>query len=205
MNPPYEAIFFDFDGVLVDSEPIHFDCWREVLAPMRIHFTWEYYHEHFIGISDRKMAEELAVMADPQVAVEDIYARYGDKTELFRERMRRRLPFAPGVLEFVKSLRGVSIGVVSSSRRSEVEPVLDAGGLLSSLSVTVFGEDVTRHKPDPEPYSKAAAQLGVKKALVVEDSQAGVASGRAAGFDVLHIPHPDETVRLVRERLAIPS
>jgi beta-phosphoglucomutase len=198
----YEAILFDFDGVIVDSEPIHFDCWREVLAPLRIDFTWDYYHAHFIGISDRRMAEELSAMADPPVSPETIYARYGDKTELFRARMRNQLPFAPGIVDFVASLR-LPVGVVTSSRRSEVEPVLEAGGLLASLAVTVFAEDVTRHKPDPEPYRKAAEHLGVRKALVVEDSQAGEMSGRAAGFDVLRIPHPEDTVRLVRRRLAL--
>ena len=198
----YEAVLFDFDGVIVDSEPIHFDCWSEVLAPLRIQFTWEYYHSHFIGVSDRKMAEDLSVMADPPVAPEAIYSRYAAKSELFRARMRRQLPFAPGIVDLVMSL-SLPVGVVTSSSRVEVEPVLEAGGLLPSLSVTVFSEDVTRHKPDPEPYRKAAAHLGVSRPLVVEDSVAGETSGRAAGFDVLRIPHPDETVRLVRERLAL--
>ncbi len=202
MKPRFEAILFDFDGVIVDSEPIHFDCWRQVLAPLRIDFSWEYYHAHFIGVSDRKMAEELSAMADPPVSSEVIYARYGDNTELYRERMRQQLPFAPGIVEFVKQL-SLPVGVVTSSRRSEVEPVLDAGGLLDSLSVTVYAEDVSRHKPDPEPYRKAGLHLGVNKALVVEDSQAGEASGLAAGFDVLRIPHPDETVRLVKRRMIL--
>lgn len=198
----YQAILFDFDGVIVDSEPIHFDCWREVLAPLNIDFSWDYYHAHFIGISDRKMADEVSAMADPPVSAEAIFARYDAKTELFRARMHQRLPFAPGIVDFVTSLR-MPVGVVTSSRRSEVEPVLHAGGLLPSLSVTIFAEDVTRHKPDPEPYRTAAARIGVNKVLVVEDSLAGETSGRAAGFDVLRIPHPDETVRLVRQHLSL--
>ncbi|MBL8173501.1 MAG: HAD family phosphatase [Bryobacterales bacterium] len=198
----YQAILFDFDGVIVDSEPIHFDCWKEVLAPLRIDFSWEYYHAHFIGISDKKMAEELSAMAQPAVSAETIFGRYDAKSELFRERMRQRLPFAPGIIDFVTSAK-VPVGVVTSSRREEVEPVLYAGGILRSLSVAVFAEDVTRHKPDPEPYRTAAARLGVGKALVVEDSLAGETSGRAAGFDVVRIPHPDETVRLVRAHLSL--
>lgn len=198
----YEAVLFDFDGVIVDSEPIHFDCWSEVLAPLKVNFTWEYYHSHFIGISDRRMAEEVAAMADPPVSADTIFGLYPSKSEIFRARMRQQLPFAPGIVELVTSLR-VPVGVVTSSGRAEVAPVLEAGGLLGSLAVTVFGEDVTRHKPDPEPYRKAAAQLGVSRALVVEDSVAGETSGRAAGFDVVRIPHPDETVRLVRARLAL--
>ncbi|MBS1830680.1 MAG: HAD family phosphatase [Acidobacteria bacterium] len=198
----YEAVLFDFDGVIVDSEPIHFECWSEVLAPLRVSFTWEYYHAHFIGISDRRMAEEVAAMADPPVAPDAVYSRYGAKSELFRERMRRELPFAPGIVELVTGLK-VPVGVVTSSGRMEVAPVLEAGGLMPLLAVTVFSEDVTRHKPDPEPYRKAAERLGVSRPLVVEDSVAGETSGRAAGFDVVRIPHPGETVRLVRERLGV--
>ena len=199
----YEAILFDFDGVIVDSEPIHFACWREVLLPLGIDFNWDYYHDRFIGVSDRHMAEELSKMVSPPVPVEEIFGRYGDKTDLFRARMREQLPFAPGIVEFLTSMRHAAIGVVTSSRRSEVEPVLEAGGLMSSLSVTIFAEDVIRHKPDPEPYRTAAEKLGVRRPLVVEDSQAGEMSGRAAGFDVLRIPYPEQTVTLVRQKLSL--
>jgi HAD superfamily hydrolase (TIGR01509 family) len=84
-----------------------------------------------------------------------------------------------------------------------VEPILEACGLRGHFEVAVFGEDVTRHKPDPEPYRKAAGLLGISRALVVEDSEAGVASGRAAGFDVLRIPDPHEMAALVRRRLSL--
>ena len=203
MAQRYQAVLFDFDGVLVDSEPIHFDCWRQVLLPLGIQLKWTYYHRHFIGVSDRKMAEELAGMAVPSVAIEVIYAQYPLKTELFRERMHSELPFAAGVLDLVRDLNGYRVGVVSSSKRSEVEPVLAKGGLLEHLHVTVCGDDVTRHKPDPEPYRKAAAYLNVERVLVVEDSDAGEASGLAAGFDVLRIPQPRDTAALVRARLAM--
>jgi HAD superfamily hydrolase (TIGR01509 family) len=81
--------------------------------------------------------------------------------------------------------------------------VLIAGGLMERLDTTVFGDDVTRHKPDPEPYLKAASLLGVTRALVVEDSEAGQASGLAAGFDVVRIPTPDQTAELVRRHLGL--
>jgi beta-phosphoglucomutase len=203
MEQLYEAVLFDFDGVLVDSEPIHYQCWREVLLPLSIDLEWDYYHRHFIGVSDRKMAEELAEMAVPKVGLDVVYAQYPRKTELFRERMHSELPFATGILELFRNLNGYRVGVVSSSRRSEVEPVLRKGGLFEHLHVTVCGEDVVKHKPDPEPYRKAAAHLNVERVLVVEDSDAGEASGLAAGFDVLRITKPDQTVSMVRARLSI--
>jgi len=80
--------------------------------------------------------------------------------------------------------------------------VLQAGGLLPLLSATVYADDVQRHKPDPEPYRHAAALLSVGNALVVEDSAAGEASGRAAGFPVLRITSPGEVADRVRAHLA---
>lgn len=199
----YQAVLFDFDGVLVDSEPIHFECWREVLLPLGIHLDWAYYHSHFIGISDRKMAAELAAMADPPLTTDLVYAQYPRKTELFRGRMHERLPVAPGVVELLRNLNGYQIGVVSSSIRAEVEPVLEKSGLLAYLQITICGNDVTKLKPDPEPYRTAAERLNVERVLVVEDSEAGIASGIAAGFDVLRIPHPEQTAAMVRARLQL--
>jgi beta-phosphoglucomutase len=202
-NNHYQAVLFDFDGVLVDSEPIHYECWREVLLPLGINLDWAHYHSHFIGISDRKMAAELATMAVPPISADVIYAQYPRKTALFRERMNDRLPIAPGVVDLLRSLDGYRVGVVSSSIRAEVEPVLEKGGLLVYLQVTICGEDVSKLKPDPEPYRKAAASLNVERVLVVEDSEAGEASGRAAGFDVLRVPHPEQTAALVRSHLSL--
>lgn len=201
MPQRYQAVLFDFDGVLVDSEPIHYECWSQVLLPFGIQLDWTYYHRHFIGISDRRMAEELAGMADPPVSADVIYAQYPRKTELFRERMNLSLPIAPDIVDLLRNLNGYRLGVVSSSTRIEVEPVLEKAGLLPYLHVTVCGDDVTNLKPDPEPYRKAAAYLNVEHVLVVEDSDTGEASGLAAGFDVLRIPKPEHTATMVRARL----
>lgn len=203
MAAAYQAVLFDFDGVLVDSEPIHYACWRAVLEPIGIALDWEHYHRHFIGLSDRRMAEEVALLAPAPVSADAIYALYPRKAELFAIEMQRRLPFAPGVQELLPRLGAFQIAVVTSSGRAEVEPVLDAGGLLPLLAASVYLEDVTRHKPDPEPYLRAAQLLGVDRALVVEDSVAGQAAGRAAGFPVLAIPHPRDTARLVAGHLGL--
>jgi HAD superfamily hydrolase (TIGR01509 family) len=93
------------------------------------------------------------------------------------------------------------LGLVTSSGRREVEPVIVRTGLAPLFGAAVYGEDVKRHKPDPEPYRTAAERLGARRALVVEDSQAGIASGRAAGFEVLEIPHADRTAEMVRTLL----
>ena len=92
--------------------------------------------------------------------------------------------------------------MVSSSSASEIEPLLVAGGIRGHFDTIVGGSDVQRHKPAPEPYLLAASRLGVDRALVLEDSAAGIASGRAAGFEVLTVRHPSEVAGLLRDRLA---
>ena len=200
--PPYDAILFDFDGVLIDSEPVHFACWREVLQPFGIHLDWATYHAHFIGISDREMLRDLANLRQPPVDVNLLWAEYPHKRALFRERMRTESPVTPDVRDLLRWLNGRPMAVVSSSGRDEIEPILQAGGIRDCFAALVCREDVTQFKPAPEPYSKAAQLLGAARALVVEDSQAGIASGKAAGFDVLEVPAAARMPGLLRRYLA---
>jgi HAD superfamily hydrolase (TIGR01509 family) len=95
------------------------------------------------------------------------------------------------------------MAVVTSSGRNEVEPLLELSGILPHLSAAVYGGDVKRLKPAPDPYLLALERLGVQRALVIEDSDAGLAAGRAAGLDVLHIPAQADMCRLVRHKLGL--
>ncbi len=197
----YEAILFDFDGVLVDSEPLHFEAWREVLRPFDIELEWEMYRTRFIGISDRSMLQDLAKLRQPPLDVTVLWDEYPRKRALFRERMAGGDAVSPAVRELLAQLAGTRLAVVSSSGRDEIEPVLVAGGIRGYFEVLVCGGDVTELKPSPQPYLKAAQLLGVQRPLVVEDSQAGIASGKAAGFDVLAIPSAARMPDLLREYL----
>jgi len=105
------------------------------------------------------------------------------------------------VIRLLDSLDGYKLALVSSTSRAELEPVLRRAGILDRFQTLVCSEDVTNFKPHPEPYLVAAARLGVSRGLVVEDSEAGVASGRAAGFEVLHIPEAGRMVELLRAKL----
>jgi beta-phosphoglucomutase len=200
---PYQAILFDFDGVLVDSEPVHFECWNLVLEPFGFQMSWDEYARNCIGVSDRAMIRALCRLAERDDWFDAIWAEYPRKKAILRERLAASVPMAGDLCELLRELAGfVPLGVVSSSGRLEVEPVLEAAGVRSAFSTVVTGEDVSRLKPDPEPYATAAQRLGVQYALVVEDSEAGQASGRAAGFDVLAVPSADCTARLVREKIS---
>lgn len=198
----YDAILFDFDGVLMDSEPVHYACWSEALRPLGFQLDWETYARTTIGISEAATMELFARISDPPLDVAAIQARYPLKKELFRSHMAGELPFAPGVREFVASLDGrYRLAVVTSSARAEIEPLLVGGGIRNHFQAVVCAEDVDRHKPAPDPYLLAGRLLGAKSALVVEDSDSGMESARAAGFEAIRIPAAARTVELVRAAL----
>ena len=201
MTPAYDAILFDFDGVLVDSEPVHFQCWQEVLRPFGIEVDWQTYHSHFIGISDREMLQDLAHLRHPPADVDLLWAEYPRKRALFRERMLQGQPITPAIRDLLAWLAPCPLAVVSSSGRDEIDPILRAAAVRDSFAALVCREDVTAFKPSPEPYLKAAALLHAHRPLVVEDSQAGIASGKAAGFDVLEIPAAPQMPELLRQLL----
>ena len=200
----YEAVLFDFDGVLVDSEPVHYACWLEVLNRYNIPRPWDDYCANCIGLSDRRMAEYLLPRADPPISFEQLWAEYPRKKQLARDRMLETGVFADEVTHLLRALaERYRLGVVTSSGRSEVEPILHSAGVLPLLQTTVYGSDVQRHKPAPDPYLLAVERLGTRRALVVEDSQFGLESARAAGLDALHIPVQSQVCDLVRERLVL--
>lgn len=177
--------------MLADTEPLHHACWAEVLAAAGLELDWDTYAAHCIGVSDRAMLEFLAGRANPPADPAELWKLYPRKKELFRARVAAAPLFTPELREALRRCcRELPLGVVSSSARAEVEPMLVEGGIRGCFRVVVCGEDVTRHKPAPDPYLLAARQLGVRSALVLEDSEAGLAAARAAGFDAIRVASP---------------
>jgi beta-phosphoglucomutase len=201
--PEFEAILFDFDGVLLDSEPVHCACWAEVLAPFGVTVEWEYYRQHGVGVDDREMLRTLAARFDSPRNWEELWAVYPAKKKLFQARMAQLPPFDPSLDGFLGELhRAYKLAVVTSSATTEIAPILAAGRIRRHFDTLVGGDDVKRHKPAPDPYLLAAQRLGVRAALVVEDSEPGMASGRAAGFEVLLVKGPADLQERVLGRLS---
>jgi len=197
----YDAILFDFDGVLVDSEPLHHECWTEVLGKFGLGLTWDEYAANCIGVSDKHMVQALCDIHGKQDLFDGIWELYPFKKQIFRERVRDRVLMPEDTKALLADLSSMPLAVVSSSGRAEVVPPLEFAGVSGHFLAVVCGDDVKRLKPDPEPYLLGAERLGAKRPLVVEDSDAGCASGRAAGFDVLRVPHANEMARMLRDQL----
>jgi HAD superfamily hydrolase (TIGR01509 family) len=193
---------FDFDGVLADTEPVHCACWSRILEPFGVRLDWSYYEKECIGVSDRLMIERLAAARMPPVAFEDIWAEYERKKELFRQTVEREPPFRDDTLKLVRNLSSsYKLAVVSSSGRLELEPPITRAGIRDCFQALVCGREAQNLKPAPDPYLLAADLLGAQCPLVVEDSEAGVMSARAAGFDVLQISNTQAMPREVLARL----
>jgi HAD superfamily hydrolase (TIGR01509 family) len=197
----YDALLFDFDGVLADTEPVHWACWAEVIRPLGIELDWETYQRHAIGATDVELVRLFASMVKPAVPVSAVAKLYPAKQRRFQERATSDPPIAEGTIVLLKSLKYYGLAVVTSSSRSEIAPVLERAGILGLFGAVVCFADTEKHKPDPEPYLLAARRLGAKRPLVLEDSGPGLESGRRAGFDVVHVTHPSRVAELVREAL----
>ena len=191
----YDALLFDFDGVLADTERIHHRAWNQTLQPLGIQLDWPSYQKNFVGVADEVALRERLHLSDR----DGLVAR---KQSLFRQRLAESQPFREDTVKLLESLHGsYTLAVVSSSYKSEVEPPLVRGGIRPCFQLLITGEDVKHFKPSPEPYLLAAKRLGAHRPLVIEDSDAGVASGEAAGFEVLRVSAVENVGREVRERL----
>lgn len=202
MPSKYDGLLFDFDGVVVDSEPVHFKCWLELLDPLGIKPTWQWFADHCVGIADTELFDTIASL-NPSATGDQVRAVYPEKTARYREAMRLAPPFAPGLVQLLADLTGAGLrhGLVTSSAREEVEPILQVGGL--NFNPKIFRDDVQFRKPHPEPYLKAAAALGAQRIMAIEDSEHGANSALAAGLDVLRIANAQELAPKLRQRLGL--
>ena len=181
----YQAVIFDMDGVLVDSEPAFFEAVNDVLTPTGKRIEWEQYQRLLLGTSVSATWAGVLEMLDLQAEdVQPYVDRYGDA---LLEALRRPRGLLPGVQALIKELkrRNVSIGLATSSWRAWVEALLGAADLpLDTFDALAWRETVERSKPAPDLYLKAAELLGVaaERCVAIEDTPAGIASAKAAGM-----------------------
>jgi beta-phosphoglucomutase-like phosphatase (HAD superfamily) len=109
----YDAVFFDFDGVLADSEPLHHACWADVLAPVGVALDWDTYARNCIGVSDWAMLDFFVSLSGGRMTRDDLRPLYSVKQQIFRERAMATTLIPPPTVELVQSLNGVRRAVVT--------------------------------------------------------------------------------------------
>jgi HAD superfamily hydrolase (TIGR01509 family) len=184
-----EAVVFDMDGVLVDSEHL-WDEIREQLARDRGGRWHERAQRDMMGMS----SPEWSVYMHDVIGLAESPAEIN--AEVVRQllaRYRESLPLLPGAVEAVERLsERWLLGLASSSNREVIDAVLSAAGVADRFRATVSSEEVPRGKPAPDVYLEAARRLGVdpRRCAAVEDSRNGIRSAKAAGMRVVAIPNP---------------
>jgi HAD superfamily hydrolase (TIGR01509 family) len=174
-----------------------------VLAGVGITLEWADYVANCIGVSDLSMLGFFSRLSGGRVSPEEIRPLYVVKQEVFRQRAAVASVIPRATIELMQSLNGMKRAVVTSSAQVEIEPLLARAGVLPLLNTIVYGGDVKRLKPAPDPYLLAAERTAASLPLVLEDSDAGIAAAQAAGFDVIRVASPSDVPALVRARLEI--
>lgn len=182
-----QALIFDMDGVIVDSNPLHVKAWEVYNLKFGLPMD-ETMQDRMFGKRNDELVRDFF---GSHLTEEEVYAHGAAKEAVYREMMRARLAesLVPGIREFLIQYGEMPKGIGTNAERANVEFVLDEANLRRFFSAIVDGEQVTHAKPHPEVYLKVAELLGTAPAncVVFEDSRAGVEAGIAAGMRVVGI------------------
>ena len=186
---PYEAVIFDMDGVIFDSERATFLCWQELANKYNI-CDIEKNYRACIGVTYARTREIMMEAYGPDFPYEQ-YAR--EASEMFHSRYDGgRLLMKRGVVELLEFLKanGTKIALASSTRRATVEMQLEAAGVLKYFDVVICGDMVERSKPAPDIFLKACESLGVEPELAfgIEDSYNGIRACHAGNLRPIMVP-----------------
>ncbi|MDQ1611052.1 MAG: beta-phosphoglucomutase [Pyrinomonadaceae bacterium] len=194
-----KAIFFDFNGVIIDDEPLQFKAAQSALKAESITLTEEDYYGS-LGMDDVTFFRAAFARAGREHTDADLNRVLDVWTKQHRELISEELPLFPGVVTFVKALaRRYPLAVVSMARRASIEYVLERAGLEKAFTVVVSAEDVSACKPDPACVNRALEKLNETRradgqpalapaeCLVIEDAPPGIEAARVVGMRTLGV------------------
>jgi beta-phosphoglucomutase-like phosphatase (HAD superfamily) len=215
------AVLFDFDGVIVNSEPLHFFAMQEALASEKIELTEDEYYRELIGFDDRGAFRNVYQRRGKTLEPKTLLALITHKSERMMDLIRRRRFHAlPGVEEFVRALwRHVPLAICSGGLREEIEAMLEGVALRDCFQFIVAAEDVTVGKPDPQGYLLCVRRINDRWAeqahgpprrplkpaecLVVEDAPTVISAVKSVGFPTLAVASSYPLMKLAEADWAV--
>ncbi len=204
-----DAVVFDFDGVIVNSEPLHHEAFGRVLEPLGLSFGWDEYLSHYLGFDDRDAFREAFRLRGRSVGEAELRGLIDAKAQAFEELVKQKgaTPF-PGVLGLIRRIgeAGVPLALCSGALKRDVDPILRKLEIAGAFAAMVTADDVAVSKPDPASYRLAVERLNgaapaqaidAARCVAIEDTPAGIEAARGAGLRVLAISnsYPREALR----------
>jgi beta-phosphoglucomutase len=194
-----KAILMDFNGVIINDEPIQMRAYQEILKGEGIDLTEDDYYSS-LGMDDTRFVEAAFKRAGKTADSEKIAGITSGKTQKWRELVEKELPLFDGIQNFVEKMsREFALGIVSMAKPEEINWVLERGGMLEHFSVIVTANDVSACKPDPECYhtgfrlidaartAKGHLPMTHRECLVIEDAPPGIAAAKKADLPTLAV------------------
>lgn len=205
-----QALIFDFDGVIADTEPLHFAGLRLTLSEIDIELTESEYYAEYLGYDDRGCFIAALTANRRPTDPDTISALMKRKAVAYLESVKHHRVIFPGIQEFVREAAGsYPLAIASGALRHEIEYILEEAGLRKEFLHITSAEDVTKGKPDPQPFLHALnglqlrhPRLPASSCLVIEDSIPGIRSAKNAGMKVLAVTNT-HTVQDLHEAHAI--
>ncbi|MBJ6723083.1 HAD family hydrolase [Geomesophilobacter sediminis] len=199
------AVIFDFDGIIVDTEPLHYKAFQEILVPLGLGYSWEEYLETYMGFDDRDAFKEAFRAGGQSLSPERLQEVMAAKAGAFLNIVSSGVEPYPGVVELIRSISGnLPLALCSGALLSDIEPILKQFGLTDAFDTLVTADQVSVSKPDPESYRVALSRLQSiypgrvvpAQSLAIEDTPAGIASATGAGMQVLAVTNSYPAERL---------
>jgi beta-phosphoglucomutase len=191
-----KAVIFDFDGVVSDSEPVHYKSYVHALKPYGIELTKDQYYARYVGYTDEEGFEVMAEDFPEQLKGVSCEQLVNVKAVRFKELVRSEHHIFDGVESLVRMLldNGIRVAICSGAKREEIEIMLEGSNIADAFEFIVASEDVVKGKPDPEPYLLALSKLNLNgdnisagQCVVIEDSHWGLEAANAAGMNTVGV------------------
>jgi beta-phosphoglucomutase len=212
MSGALQAIVFDFDGVIADSEPMHLRAFQRTLAEARIELSAAEYYARYLGYDDLGLIQALT--ADRGIAMSDreMTALVAGKGVALQEMLHDGHVLFPGAVDFIRAAAAqVPIGIASGAMKHEIDAIIEAAGIRPLFGAIVASGDTPQSKPSPAPYLLAVERLrqasgrplDPRRSVAIEDSRWGLESARGAGLRCVGVTNSYPAAELAGAELVV--